>query len=94
MGDADVGRNVNIGCGVIFANYDGKDKFRSKVEDNAFIGSNSNLVAPVEIGENAYVAAGSTIITKVMKDSLSIARARQVDKIDWVKNKKNMEEEK
>ncbi len=94
VGDADVGRNVNIGCGVIFANYDGKDKFRSKVEDNAFIGSNSNLVAPVEIGENAYVAAGSTIITKVMKDSLSIARARQVDKIDWVKNKKNMEEEK
>lgn len=94
VGDADVGCNVNIGCGVIFANYDGKDKFRSKVEDNAFIGSNSNLVAPVEIGENAYVAAGSTIITKVMKDSLSIARARQVDKIDWVKNKKNMEEEK
>ena len=78
----------------IFANYDGKNKYRSKVEDNAFIGSNSNLVAPVEIGENAYVAAGSTIITEVKKDSLSIARARQVDKIDWVKNKKNMEEEK
>ena len=94
MGDADVGSNVNIGCGVIFANYDGKNKYRSKVEDNAFIGSNSNLVAPVEIGENAYVAAGSTIITEVKKDSLSIARARQVDKIDWVKNKKNMEEEK
>ena len=94
VGDADVGSNVNIGCGVIFANYDGKNKYRSKVEDNAFIGSNSNLVAPVAIGENAYVAAGSTIITEVKKDSLSIARARQVDKIDWVKNKKNMEEEK
>lgn len=94
VGDADVGNNVNIGCGVIFANYDGKKKYRSKVEDNAFIGSNSNIVAPVEIGENAYVAAGSTIITTVIKDSLSIARARQVDKIDWVKNKKNMEEEK
>lgn len=94
IGDADVGNNVNIGCGVIFANYDGKNKHRSKVEDNAFIGSNSNIVAPVEIGENAYIAAGSTIITTVIKDSLSIARARQVDKIDWVKNKKNMEEEK
>lgn len=94
VGDADVGSNVNIGCGVIFANYDGKNKFRSKVEDHAFIGSNSNLVAPVEIGENAYIAAGSTIITTVVKDSLAIARARQVDKLNWVKNKENMEEEK
>lgn len=80
IGDAEIGENVNIGCGVIFANYDGKNKHLTKVGNNSFIGSNSNLVAPVNIGNNAYVAAGSTIVENVEDGSLSIARARQVNK--------------
>ncbi len=89
IGDADVGKNVNIGCGVVFVNYDGEKKHRTVVEDNAFVGSNSNLVAPVKVRKNAYVAAGSTITKEVEKDSLSIARARQVNKEGWVNKKKD-----
>lgn len=85
IGDAVVGENVNIGCGVVFVNYDGKNKFVSTVGDNAFIGSNVNLVAPVEIGDNAFVAAGSTITDDVPGKSLAIARQRQVNKENWVK---------
>ncbi|WP_369881146.1 bifunctional UDP-N-acetylglucosamine diphosphorylase/glucosamine-1-phosphate N-acetyltransferase GlmU [Anaerosalibacter bizertensis] len=84
IGDADVGRNVNIGCGVVFVNYNGKTKSRTTVEDNAFIGSNSNLVAPVVVKEWGYIAAGSTITDKVDRGHLAIARARQVCKADWV----------
>ena len=84
IGDAVVGNNVNIGCGVIFVNYNGKDKQITKVGDNAFIGSNSNLVAPVNIQDWAYVAAGSTINKDVEEGALSIARAHQVNKLDWV----------
>jgi len=87
VGDADVGKNVNIGCGVVFVNYDGKKKFRSIVKDYAFIGSNSNLVAPVVIEEYGYVAAGSTITENVGKGDLSIARARQVNIPKWVEKK-------
>lgn len=87
IGDADVGKNVNVGCGVIFVNYNGRSKFRSIVEDNAFIGSNSNLVAPVVVKEWGYIAAGSTITHEVEKGSLSIARARQVNKNGWVDKK-------
>ena len=87
VGDADIGKNVNIGCGVVFVNYDGKNKFRSIVKDNAFIGSNSNLVAPVVIEEYGYVAAGSTITDNVGKGDLSIARARQVNIPGWVEKK-------
>lgn len=87
IGDAEVGKNVNIGCGVVFVNYDGKNKNKTVVEDNAFVGSNSNLVAPVVIKENGYVAAGSTITDEVQEGSLSIARARQVNKKDWVSEK-------
>ena len=83
IGDADVGSNVNIGCGVVFVNYDGKNKFRTVVKDNSFVGSNSNLVAPVTIEENSFIAAGSTITEDVPKDSLAIARGRQVNKADW-----------
>lgn len=89
IGDADVGDNVNIGCGVVFVNYDGENKFRSIVENNAFIGSNSNLVAPVIIRENGYIAAGSTITYEVKKGDLSIARARQVNKNGWVFKRKD-----
>ncbi len=80
IGDAEVGKNVNIGCGVVFVNYTGKSKGKTIVEDGAFIGSNSNLVAPITIGEGAYIAGGSTIVSDVEKDDLAIARARQVNK--------------
>lgn len=84
IGDADVGKNVNIGCGVIFVNYDGETKARTTVEDNAFIGSNSNLIAPVIVRKRGYIAAGSTITDEVEEGCLSIARARQVNKYGWV----------
>lgn len=87
IGDANVGSNVNIGCGSITVNYDGVNKFKTIIKDGAFVGCNSNLVAPVEIGEGAYVAAGSTITDNVPGDSLSIARARQVNKENYVKNR-------
>ncbi len=85
IGDAEVGKNVNIGCGVVFVNYDGKNKFKTVVKDNSFIGSNSNLVAPLNIEENSFIAAGSTITDDVPKDTLAIARGRQVNKVDWKK---------
>ncbi|MBS6929077.1 MAG: bifunctional UDP-N-acetylglucosamine diphosphorylase/glucosamine-1-phosphate N-acetyltransferase GlmU, partial [Finegoldia magna] len=87
VGDADVGSGVNIGCGVVFVNYNGKEKFRSKVGDNAFIGSNANLVAPVEVQDNGYVAAGSTITKDVLKGQLSLERAPQKNIDGWVKRK-------
>lgn len=83
IGDAIVGKNVNIGCGVVFVNYDGKNKFTSIVEDNAFIGSNSNLVAPVTIKEGGYVATGSTVTIDVPEGSLCVARSREVIKEGW-----------
>lgn len=88
IGDAEVGRDVNIGCGTITVNYDGKNKFLTKIEDGVFVGCNSNLVAPVTIGKNAYVAAGSTITEDVPGEALSIARARQVNKENYA-NKLN-----
>lgn len=86
IGDAEVGENVNIGCGSITVNYDGKNKYLTKIEDGVFVGCNSNLVAPVTIGKGAYVAAGSTITEDVPAQSLSIARARQVNKENYVDN--------
>lgn len=85
IGDAEVGSNVNLGCGSITVNYDGKNKHLTKIGDGVFVGCNSNLVAPVTIGEGAYIAAGSTITEDVPAQSLSIARARQVNKEDYVK---------
>jgi len=89
VGDAEVGSNVNIGCGVVFVNYDGKHKNRTVVGDNSFIGCNTNLVSPVVVHKDAYIAAGSTITDEVPENSLAIARERQVIKEDWV-IKKNM----
>lgn len=80
VGDADVGEKVNIGCGVITANYDGLNKHRTVIEDGAFIGSNSNLIAPVRIEKGAYVVAGSTVTENVPADSMAIARSRQTNK--------------
>ena len=84
IGDAEVGDDVNLGCGSITVNYDGVKKHLTKVEDGAFIGCNSNLIAPVTIGKNAYVAAGSTITKDVPGDALAIARQRQTVKNDYV----------
>jgi bifunctional UDP-N-acetylglucosamine pyrophosphorylase/glucosamine-1-phosphate N-acetyltransferase len=84
VGDAQVGENVNLGCGVVFVNYDGKNKHKITVGDNVFVGCNVNLVSPVEIKDNAYIAAGSTITDEVPENSLAIARSRQVVKEDWV----------
>jgi bifunctional UDP-N-acetylglucosamine pyrophosphorylase/glucosamine-1-phosphate N-acetyltransferase len=85
VGDSDVGKCVNFGCGTVTVNYDGKNKYRCKIGDNAFIGCNTNLVAPVEIAPRAYTAAGSTITKNVPEDSLAIARARQDNKDGWRK---------
>ncbi|MCM3570806.1 bifunctional UDP-N-acetylglucosamine diphosphorylase/glucosamine-1-phosphate N-acetyltransferase GlmU [Neobacillus mesonae] len=84
IGDAEVGSGVNIGCGSITVNYDGKNKYLTKIEDDVFIGCNSNLVAPVTVGKGAYVAAGSTITKDVPGMALSIARARQENKENYV----------
>ncbi len=80
VGDSDVGKKVNFGCGVATANYNGVSKARCQIGDNAFIGCNTNLVAPVKIGANGYTAAGSTITDEVPDDAMGIARARQVNK--------------
>ena len=87
-GDGSIGKKSNISCGVIFSNYDGNRKSRTIVGDNCFIGCNVNLVAPVDIGDGAYVAAGSTITENVPNDALGIARERQTVKPGWAKNRK------
>ena len=92
IGDAQVGEDVNLGCGSITVNYDGKNKFKTVIGNGVFIGCNSNLVAPVTVEDGAYVAAGSTITENVPSKALSVARARQVNKEDYVDqllNKKN-----
>ena len=83
IGDSDVGAHVNIGCGTVTCNYDGKKKFRTTIEDNAFIGCNTNLVAPVTVGKDAYVAAGSTITKDVPQGNLAVARSRQTNITNW-----------
>lgn len=87
VGDSDVGKNVNFGCGAVTVNFNGKTKHRTTVKDGAFIGCNTNLVAPVTIGENSYTAAGSTITENVPDNSLAIARKKQITKEGWVKEK-------
>lgn len=88
VGDSDVGKNVNFGCGCVTVNFNGKEKSRTTVGDHAFIGCNTNLVAPVTVGAYGYTAAGSTITDDVPENALAIARARQENKKDWVLKKK------
>ena len=88
VGDGDLGRNVNLGCGVVFVNYDGKAKQRCTVEDDAFVGCNCNLVAPVTVGKDAYVAAGSTVVADVPPGALYMARSRGEIKEGWVARRK------
>jgi len=83
IGDADVGAGASFGCGSVVVNYDGVEKHRTRVEERAFIGCNANLVAPVVIEENAFVAAGSTVTESVPKDALAVARARQRNVSGW-----------
>lgn len=85
IGDATVGEGVNIGCGTITSNYDGANKFQTIIKDHAFIGCNSNLVAPVTVGEGGFVGAGSTVTDDVPSDAFAIARARQVNKEGYAK---------
>ena len=83
IGDCDMGAHVNMGCGTITVNYDGKNKYRTSIGNDAFVGCNSNLVAPVVVGENAYVAAGSTITRDVPSGTLAVARVRQKEIEGW-----------
>lgn len=85
IGDTTLGDHVNIGCGTITVNYNGKTKHRTEIGSHSFVGCNSNLIAPVKIADHAYVAAGSTITTDVPSDALAIARARQVNKEEYAK---------
>lgn len=87
-GDTDMGAGVNIGAGTVTVNYDGARKYRTIIEDGAFIGCNTNLIAPVKVGKGAYVAAGSTVNLEVPAGSLAIARERQVNKEGWVARRK------
>jgi bifunctional UDP-N-acetylglucosamine pyrophosphorylase/glucosamine-1-phosphate N-acetyltransferase len=87
LGDATIGKDVNVGAGTITCNYDGFQKHSTVIEDGAFIGTDSQLIAPVRIGKNAYVAAGSSITDDVPPDSLAIARGRQAIKEGWVKQR-------
>ncbi len=86
VGDAIIGTDVNVGCGVVTVNYDGENKHQTTIADGAFIGSGSNLIAPVTVGERAFIAAGSTITDQVPDYALSIARSRQVNKENYIKN--------
>ncbi|NGP45800.1 bifunctional UDP-N-acetylglucosamine diphosphorylase/glucosamine-1-phosphate N-acetyltransferase GlmU [Bacillaceae bacterium SIJ1] len=88
LGDAVIGKDVNVGCGSITVNYDGNKKHQTHIDDGAFIGCNTNLVAPVKVGEKALVAAGSTITENVPAHALSIARSRQVNKEGYTETKK------
>ena len=86
LGDCEIGKNSNVGCGTITCNYDGKKKHKTIIGDNAFIGSNVNFIAPVILGDNVLIAAGSTITDDVPSDNMGIARERQINKIKKVKN--------
>lgn len=88
VGDTDLGQRINLGCGTVTVNYDGKSKYRCTVEDDCFIGCNTNMVAPVTIGKGSYVAAGSTITENVPAGSLAIARERQTNKPGWANQRR------
>ncbi len=89
VGDAEMGQNCNVGCGTVFVNYDGAHKHHTQVGDHVFIGCNTNLIAPVKVGNNAFIAAGSTVTEDVEENDLCIARARQCVKKGWVLQNKN-----
>ena len=83
LGDTTIGEKVNVGAGTITCNYDGYKKFQTVIEDGAFVGSDSQLVAPVRIGRGAYVGAGSTITKDVPADALAVSRTPQQNRLEW-----------
>lgn len=85
IGDSEIGELTNIGCGVIFCNYNGKEKFKTKIGKNCFIGSNVNLIAPLEVGDNTYICAGATIYKNIDKDKFVISNRELVVKEDYKK---------
>jgi bifunctional UDP-N-acetylglucosamine pyrophosphorylase / glucosamine-1-phosphate N-acetyltransferase len=89
LGDSTIGANVNVGAGTITCNYDGVKKHPTVIEDGAFIGSDTQLIAPVKVGRNAYIAAGSSITDDVPPGALAVARGRQVNKEGWAEKKKS-----
>jgi bifunctional UDP-N-acetylglucosamine pyrophosphorylase/glucosamine-1-phosphate N-acetyltransferase len=89
LGDATIGAHVNVGAGTITCNYDGTKKYETVIEDGAFIGSDTQLIAPVRVGKGAYVAAGSSITEDVPAGSLGIGRGRQTNVEGWVERKKS-----
>ena len=88
LGDAEVGEDSNIGAGTITCNYDGTNKHKTKIGNKTFVGTNSSLVAPLNIGNNSYIGAGSVITKDVEDDALAVARGKQSNKPGWAKNKK------
>jgi len=88
LGDTTLGKNVNIGCGVITVNYDGVNKFKTTIDDDAFIGCNSNLIAPMHIGARSFVAAGTTVTEDIPENSFAIGRERQTTKLNYMKTQK------
>ncbi|MFI5106502.1 MAG: bifunctional N-acetylglucosamine-1-phosphate uridyltransferase/glucosamine-1-phosphate acetyltransferase, partial [Terriglobales bacterium] len=88
LGDSEIGAGVNVGAGTITCNYDGMNKHVTVIEDGAFIGSDSTLVAPLRIGKGAYVAAGSTITEDVPADALALGRTRQITKEGWASQRR------
>ena len=87
VGDAELGEDINIGCGVVFVNFDGKEKNKTVVGDGAFIGCNTNLISPVQVGDGAYIAAGTTVTKDVPAEALAIGRARELVKANWAKGR-------
>jgi bifunctional UDP-N-acetylglucosamine pyrophosphorylase/glucosamine-1-phosphate N-acetyltransferase len=92
IGDAEIGARTNIGAGVVTCNYDGQKKHKTHVGQDAFVGTNSTLIAPVEIGDGAYVAAGSSITDSVPGGALAIARSHQTNKPEWAKRRRERKE--
>ena len=88
LGDAEVGEDSNIGAGTITCNYDGTNKHKTRIGNKTFVGTNSSLVAPLNIGNNSYIGAGSVITKDVEDDALAVARGKQSNKSGWAKNKK------
>lgn len=87
IGDAEVGSGCNFGCGTVVVNYDGKKKNKTLIGNNSFIGCNTNLISPVKVNDDTYIAAGSTITDEVPEGALAVARARQINKENWVYKK-------
>ena len=94
VGDSDVGEKVNFGCGTVTTNYDGFKKYRCTIGDRAFLGCNTNLIAPVTVGEGAYTAAGSTVTEDVPADALAVARARQKNLDGWAERRRRIHDRK